>query len=145
MAETFDAYDHNVLGVEVETNCPQGGDSGHGGYTSLVLRDEGGTDIEVSVLGGGKGVRIELGGDAECATFIQCLRFAADALERQWLANGGRADRLMEAPTPQPRSTRTRYDVIRELPDDENALPDPPPPRPVPEDDIDWDALLGDI
>ncbi len=82
----------NILRVVVETNCPRGGDSGHGGRTAIELWDEGGTDVlDVSTLAsvGARGIRLELGGDTECATLIECLRFAADELERQWKANGG--------------------------------------------------------
>ena len=85
------ATNANILSVAVDTNCPQGGDSGHGGRTTLELLDEGGTDIEVTIIpseqNGAGGVRVELGGDSECSTLIECLRFAADELERQVRAN----------------------------------------------------------
>ena len=90
----------NILQVEVKTNCPQGGDSGHGGHTVFELKDLAATDITVIPIQAGRegagGVRLEFGGDTECETLIKCLRFAADELERQWRANGGRP--LQEAP-----------------------------------------------
>ena len=75
----------NILSVEVETNCPMGGDTGHGGFTTFELKDVTATDIRVTLLR--EGVKIELGGDSECETFIECLRFAADELEKQLKAN----------------------------------------------------------
>jgi hypothetical protein len=85
MRETHTATSANILAVTVETNCPRGGDSGHGGRTTLELRDEGSTDIRVHTIP--DGVRIEFGGDSECGTLIECLRWAADALDRQVAAN----------------------------------------------------------
>jgi hypothetical protein len=36
----------NILRVQTGTNCPQGGDSGHGGRTILRLRDAAGTAMQ---------------------------------------------------------------------------------------------------
>lgn len=73
-----------AMQVQVYTNCPRGGDAGHGGRTTFVLSDRGGTDLAVdgSSRVGGE-VRVELGGDGECRAFIECLRFAAAELQRQ--------------------------------------------------------------
>lgn len=70
----------NILDVVAGTNCPQGGDSGHGGRTVFRLINQGGTDIRIKVDGKGiminDSVEIVLGGDCECNTFIEALEFA---------------------------------------------------------------------
>jgi hypothetical protein len=79
----------NVLGVTVGTSCPQGGDSGHGGRTLLRLRDLGGTDLRARVEQDDQGracVELILGGDSECATFVQALEFALSVLRAQMRA-----------------------------------------------------------
>lgn len=82
----------NVLRVEIGTNCPRGGDTGHGGKTIFRLVNEASTDMRVVVNGEDHGpedcgvgnvIEIILGGDSEAETFLDCLRFAATALERQ--------------------------------------------------------------
>jgi hypothetical protein len=77
----------NILNVEVGTNVPQGGDAGHGGKTFFELKDEGGTSWTITKLGDDEGVRIELGGDSECITFANALRWAADELDRMVAEN----------------------------------------------------------
>ncbi len=75
--------------VEVGTNTPRGGDTGHGGVTVLVLRDLGGTDWKVEI--GGEGsvarspgeLRIEFYGDAEARNLVKALHFAVRVLELQ--------------------------------------------------------------
>ena len=77
-------YGANVLAVEVGSNCPQGGDSGHGGRSYLAFTDEGGTDMRVRVTNDGADpVKIELifGGDSENYTLIKCLEFALSVLQ----------------------------------------------------------------
>jgi hypothetical protein len=69
----------NILRVTVGTNCPQGGDTGHGGRTILVLEDGGGTDIRVNA--GERSVELVFGGDTECETLIDTLEFAAKTLK----------------------------------------------------------------
>jgi hypothetical protein len=77
----------NLIEATVGTNCPQGGDSGHGGLTVLVLRDAAGTDIECRLLpndrDGNGGVEITLGGDTECETFADALIWAGEVLKAQ--------------------------------------------------------------
>lgn len=82
----------NVLRIEVWTNCPRGGDTGNGGKTIFRLVNEANTDMRVAVNGEdcgpedceiGNVIEITLGGDCENATFLDCLRFAVKALERQ--------------------------------------------------------------
>src|SRR5438105_3220440 len=79
----------NVLRVEVGSNCPQGGDTGHGGRTYLSLQDRGGTDwrLRVTTHGGqvveiDDAARIELiaGGDSERDTLFDAMRFAISTL-----------------------------------------------------------------
>jgi len=77
----------NVLRIGVETNCPRGGDSGHGGLTTFTLEDLGGTDIECVWNQAERRLEITLGGDTECDTFIECLEFAAKELLQQCAAN----------------------------------------------------------
>jgi len=74
----------NILEVEVGTNCPQGGDSGHGGKTILRIRDLGGSAMEASLNGEPlrEVARIDLvmGGDSECETLLEALEFAAKVI-----------------------------------------------------------------
>ena len=68
-----------ILRCSVETTGFQGGDSGHGGRTTVRLEDLGGCDLSGSVAN--EMVTIAVGGDAELRVLIQALRFAADSLE----------------------------------------------------------------
>lgn len=103
--ETFELQinNFNILRVCVGTNCPQGGDSGHGGRTILELENRGGTvwDVEVQpavyepdnrpvCFESPQKIRIILGGDAEQDTFAKALEFAAKVLkdQRELNANG---------------------------------------------------------
>ena len=77
-------YSANILRVAAGTNCPQGGEAGHGGKTIFRLSDEGATCMFVWINGEAypadvHSVAIELGGDTECATFIEALKFALPA------------------------------------------------------------------
>lgn len=81
----------NLLKVQVGTNCPQGGDAGHGGRTLIRLVDQGGTAMQVRVdktpsrdVGS---VEILFGGDSECGTLIEALQFALDTLKSQVRSN----------------------------------------------------------
>jgi hypothetical protein len=81
----------NILTVEVGTNCPQGGDSGHGGRTVLRLINGASTDMSVGVDGAVPesvdSVEILLGGDTECETLLKSLEFAVEVLRAQMLLN----------------------------------------------------------
>lgn len=81
----------NILKVDVGTNCPCGGDSGHGGRTILRLTNEASTDMRIRVDGGAqteiRSVELILGGDTECETLIQALEFALSALKTFTAAN----------------------------------------------------------
>ncbi len=89
-------HDANILRVEVGTNCPQGGDSGHGGRTVLRLFNGGGTDISVGVNGEAseevESVEILLGGDTECETLLRSLEFAVEVLRAQILLKEPKAE-----------------------------------------------------
>jgi hypothetical protein len=79
-----------ITECRIATNCPQGGDSGHGGRTVFELTNLGGTDLSVS-LDDDNGnyrefndvttVRIRLGGDCEAENLCRLLRWAANELE----------------------------------------------------------------
>lgn len=77
-----------ILGVEVTTNTPRGGDSGHGGRTVVRLIDVGSTDLHESRLvpsefGGLDEVVLVLGGDAEAGVLADALIWAGRELKRQ--------------------------------------------------------------
>jgi hypothetical protein len=84
---SFEFSSIHFLRIEVGTNCPRGGDSGHGGRTLLKFTDLGSTDMRAAVNGRpiaiANCVEIVFGGDAECATLIQSLEFAVNVLKRQ--------------------------------------------------------------
>ena len=73
-----------VLGVEVGTTGPCGGDTGHGGRTYLLLMDVVSCDLKAEVeedAYGQREITISLGGDAELRVFIKALKFAVEELE----------------------------------------------------------------
>ena len=80
----------NILEVEVGTNGPQGGDSGHGCRTYFKLQDHSSTDMRVRINNGewvglmSEGpVEIAFGGDCELYAFIEALDFAVKTLKKQ--------------------------------------------------------------
>lgn len=77
----------SMLDVAVGTNCPVGGDTGHGARTILRLTNHGSTDLRVRVddveTEQVKELEIVLGGDWECEAFIQSLDFAVQELKLQ--------------------------------------------------------------
>ena len=85
----INVYDHkiettNIMVVEAGTNCPQGGDKGHGGRTLIRFQDLSNTAISGrindSALVPAQKIEIILGGDAENETMIEALEFAAKVL-----------------------------------------------------------------
>ena len=78
----------NMLTIQAGTNCPQGGDSGHGGRTILRIVDDGATALSIKVDGeqekDAREIEIILGGDTEAATFIEGLEFAVRVLRGQF-------------------------------------------------------------
>ena len=81
----------NVLAVDAGTNCPRGGDSGHGGRTLIRFTNEVSTDMRVCIDGELQqevsSVELVFGGDTECQTVIQALEFALGALKAFYEAN----------------------------------------------------------
>lgn len=78
-----------ITKLRVATNCPMGGDSGHGGSTVFEISDLGSTDLSVSLedeygnyheFDFVKIARIRLGGDCEAQNFCKLLKWAADVL-----------------------------------------------------------------
>lgn len=72
--------DCNILKLTVQHNGTKGGDSGHGGFTSITLEDQASTDMEVNGRETSK-VNIRFGGDAERRTLIQALKIIVKELE----------------------------------------------------------------
>jgi hypothetical protein len=77
----------NILEVQVGTNCPQGGDHGHGGRTLFRLINHASTSMQCRIndatLADADKIEIILGGDAEHETFIKALEFALSVLRSQ--------------------------------------------------------------
>lgn len=70
-----------IFKTTVSTTGYCGGDSGHGGRTSITFEDLGGTDISVEFSETPRTrISINVGGDAELRLMIRALRFAADQL-----------------------------------------------------------------
>jgi transcriptional regulator with XRE-family HTH domain len=82
----------NILTIKVGTNCPQGGDTGHGGKTFIVLEDSACTDMRLQIDDEDEyyepeKIKIMFGGDTECITIIEALKFAVKELEKQFRSN----------------------------------------------------------
>lgn len=81
----------NTIEIQAVTNTPQGGDAGHGGFTTITFLDIGGTAWGVEVNGDRKeqpeSIVIELLGDTEASTMADALEFAAKSLRAQMAAN----------------------------------------------------------
>lgn len=73
----------NLLQVEVGTTGLMGGDSGHGGKTTIKISDEGGTDMKCRWNPNNKSLEIDLGGDSELNTIIEAFEFVAATLRRE--------------------------------------------------------------
>jgi len=80
---TFDGL--NVLRVEVGSNCPRGGDSGHGGRTVLRFINEASTDMRIRVDDeasvNADSIELIFGGDSEHQSVIEALEFAVTTLK----------------------------------------------------------------
>jgi len=81
----------NSLVAEVGSNCPQGGDSGHGGRTILSFEDTGATVLDVVIrdqLGNEQHIEdvaqvtLIFGGDSEHGTLVQALEFMLGVLRK---------------------------------------------------------------
>ncbi len=82
----------NILRAEVATNCPCGGDAGHGGKTTLKLENVQSTAMEVeverdTVSSELKAITLVFNGDHECETLIDALEFAAKSLRAMTAKN----------------------------------------------------------
>jgi hypothetical protein len=71
--------------VDVETTGPQGGDGGHGGFTSVTFTDTGGTCMEAAPERGLMPMRcggftIRFAGDDEMRGFAKAIEFLDDTL-----------------------------------------------------------------
>lgn len=77
----------NTLEVIVGTNCPQGGDAGHGGVTILRLTNLGGTAMKGIVIedsyGDTQEIHMEFYGDHEAYSLLEALKFAVKELENK--------------------------------------------------------------
>lgn len=88
------------LEIRAGTTGECGGDSGHGGrtYFEIVGIPDGGIDIECKIIHGGRGVRIDLGGDAELEICRRALRLLSNffefAVEAKFLREEHRDDDL---------------------------------------------------
>lgn len=81
---------HNCLVAVAGSNCPQGGDAGHGGRTLISFEDMGGTSFDVTVTDefgaeetitqAGK-VSLVFLGDSENETAIRALEFMIGVLK----------------------------------------------------------------
>lgn len=85
----------NILEAKVGSNCPCGGDGGHGGATYFKITDEGNTGWNIRIKEGNgkeqyfshpKSLELELLGDTENETFIQVLDFALNELLRMYIS-----------------------------------------------------------
>jgi hypothetical protein len=71
--------------LRYETNGPQGGDAGHGGYLKVEWSTYASTELEVSIDGGPfrrvNEIVLNFRGDAEIDAARQCFEFLSKALE----------------------------------------------------------------
>jgi hypothetical protein len=101
----------SILAVRVATNCPQGGDAGHGGVSGVTLTDEGnfmfgdrsgfghvGVDPDPNEPGGqrtgmgGGRLHIEALGDFEADALADALEWAGQELHRLVHENAATAE-----------------------------------------------------
>lgn len=81
-----------ITSCKVSTNVPRGGDSGHGGVTTIVLKDLGGTDMSLAYstseseqyevrVSRPTTITLQFGGDWEAQNIVKLLRLASFHLE----------------------------------------------------------------
>jgi hypothetical protein len=88
--EVAATFNHAVIGsVSAETNTPMGGDGGHGGVTSVLLRFDGGwlAHHPEGTTEHTDWLNLRADGDAEAAVLADMLEFAAKSLREQMAAN----------------------------------------------------------
>lgn len=82
----------NIITVTAGTNCPMGGDTGHGGRTILAIKNEASSDMRIELdgidYGNIESVKLIFGGDCECRTVIEALEFSLETLKMQLKTNG---------------------------------------------------------
>ena len=73
----------NIIGVTLEHNGFQGGDSGHGGFVRIVIKNLACTAMEVNNIPCEEGEQVELKfmGDCERETLIDALKMIVKDLE----------------------------------------------------------------
>jgi len=92
-----------MLGVTVEHNGYQGGDSGHGGYVKINIKDLGGTNMTCKLKMGDKvlvdakcyddfdSIELSVFGSTERATLVDALKMVIKELEHaKHLESGGK-------------------------------------------------------
>jgi hypothetical protein len=83
ITKTFNGL--NIFSVEVGSNYPCGGDSGHGGRTVLRFVNHSSTDMRVRVdelaFENTQSIELVVGGDAEHEFLIEALEFAVTTLK----------------------------------------------------------------
>jgi hypothetical protein len=77
-----------LLNIQVRSNGECGGDSGHGGRTSVTFRDNGGyamelTNIKRDLVGDLEEFTLEVRGDEELRLLRDAFLYAANALSTQ--------------------------------------------------------------
>jgi hypothetical protein len=93
MSESSKTFEHLcIIKVDLQTNCPQGGDTGHGGRTTIRVANEGSTDMKVHAHGDEEFL-IRLGGDAEAEVFAEAFEWAGKELRRLIDSNRNREAR----------------------------------------------------
>ncbi|MDZ4252846.1 MAG: hypothetical protein U1A72_09790 [Sulfuritalea sp.] len=83
-------FNANCLVAEAGSNCPKGGDAGHGGRTVVTFEDMGGTAMDVIVTNEhgietsaqASKVTLIFSGDAEHDTAIRGLEFILGVLKK---------------------------------------------------------------
>ena len=76
----------NVLRMRVGTDCPRGGDAGHGGRTVIILDSANGSTEMHCTQRHGK-IELVFRGDTECETLIDALAFASETLRKMQADN----------------------------------------------------------
>jgi hypothetical protein len=92
----------NIIGVTVEHNGDQGGDSGHGGYVKITFEDLASTDMEATYMpdnrgyGGNGKIELIFRGSTERATLLAALKMAVKELEEHPYLNNEKGEELID-------------------------------------------------
>lgn len=78
----------NILKTGIESTGYQGGDAGHGGFTTITFKDEASTCMDIEINGKklqekslNNKIKITFRGDTEQNTLLQALKFLTIRLE----------------------------------------------------------------